>query len=160
LKAGFHHSRFQWIFFSDADLQFDFAEFEKLLAHVEGADMIMGYRLNCADGHGRAFLRKLFLAWDRRLLGLPRDIEDVNCAFKLVSRATLTRCMPFLANGGMISTELLLKATLHRLVLRQVGVSHYPRLAGAQSGSQVSVVVRAIRETLALRKMLRQTPSD
>jgi hypothetical protein len=122
--------------------------------------MVIGYRLNCADGRGRAFLRELLLIWDQWLFGLPDDIEDVNCAFKLVSRAALTRCQPLVADGGMISTELLLKAIHHRLVLRQVGVSHYPRRAGAPSGARASVIVKALRETLALRKMLRQNHSD
>ena len=159
LKAGFLRARFQWIFFSDADLQFDFGDFEKLLAHLDGADMVIGYRVNCADGYSRALLRKLLLAWDRYLFGLPADIKDVNCAFKLVSRTALTMCMPLNSDGGMISTELLLKAIRQRLVVRQVGVRHYPRQAGAQSGGRASVIVKALWETAALRKTLRQMRS-
>src|SRR5918995_218128 len=52
--------------------------------------------------------------------------------------------------GLLINTEIQAKARRHGATLGQVGVHHYPRVAGEASGGSVRVILRAMRETVAL----------
>jgi len=46
----------------------------------------------------------------------------------------------------MISTELLVKAQKNGYRIAELGVHHYPRRAGVQTGAKLSVIARAFRE--------------
>ena len=76
-------------------------------------------------------------------------LRDIDCAFKLF-RGDLLRRLPLTAPGALINTEIQARARLRGATLEQVGVHHYPRVAGQSSGGSPRVIVRAMGETLAL----------
>lgn len=49
LRSGFEHAKFQYIVFTDGDLQFDFAEVDKFVAKIRKADMVIGFRTKRRD---------------------------------------------------------------------------------------------------------------
>src|SRR4051812_33244089 len=53
LRTGFLASRLDYIFFTDADLQFDMDEIERLLPYAGTVDVVAGYRLNRRDARAR-----------------------------------------------------------------------------------------------------------
>ncbi|HPD19300.1 MAG TPA: glycosyltransferase family 2 protein, partial [Candidatus Goldiibacteriota bacterium] len=55
LRTGFYNSRFEWIFFTDGDGQFDVNEIKELVKYTDMADLITGYRIKRQD----PFIRKL-----------------------------------------------------------------------------------------------------
>jgi hypothetical protein len=78
-------------------------------------------------------------------------VRDIDCAFKLLSRHALDEVGPLTASGAVISTELLVGIRRARLPIREIGVHHYPREAGAPTGASIKVIVRALRELVQLR---------
>ena len=56
LKRGFKESKYEWIFFTDSDLQFDLKELKKFVRFTKKYQMILGYRKNRAEGLKRALL--------------------------------------------------------------------------------------------------------
>ena len=58
--------------------------------------------------------------------------------------------MPLRSEGAMITTEILAKARRKKLTIKEVGVTHYPRKFGYQSGAEFPVIIRAILESLIL----------
>lgn len=142
LKSGFYNSKYDWIVFTDSDGQFDFSEVTKLIEKSDSADMIVGYRINRAD----SFLRKLFgFGWTflaRLLLGIK--VRDVDCAFKLTKKKVID-VIPKLEStrGGMISPELLGKVTKAGFKIIEVGVHHYPRKEGKQTGANLKVIFKS-----------------
>lgn len=155
LKSGFRAARLKWVFFSDGDLQFDLAEFEKFVPYAAAADMVIGYRLRRADGYKRLIIQKMLKIWNRLFLGFPMRFKDVDCAFKLIRMDRMDGIMPLESDGAMISTELMLKAHRRGLRIAQVGVRHFPRVAGVQSGSNPKVILKAVRETWKLRRLIK-----
>ena len=157
LKSGLAAARHELVFFTDGDLQFDLAEIELLLREIDGADggadVVAGYRLNRSDPLGRRLNGILWTRLVRAVLGLR--IRDVNCAFKLFRRDALARIAPLEAEGAMLSAELMTKLQRSGARLREVGVHHYPREHGQQTGAKPGVILKAFRELLALRKRLR-----
>lgn len=142
LKSGFYNARYEWITFIDADGQFDFSEITKFFEKKDQAEIIAGYRLNRQD----PWLRKLF-GWGWTMIAnllLGIKVRDVDCGFKLIRKKVID-IVPRLASkrGAMISPELLAKAKKAGFGIAEVGVHHYPRKEGKQSGIDLDVIFRS-----------------
>ena len=59
------------------------------------------------------------------------------------------------SEGALIDAEILAKATRRAYTIGQVGVHHYPRTAGMQTGANFKVIFRAFKELFKLRKRIR-----
>ena len=58
------------------------------------------------------------------------------------------------SEGALIDAEILAKAARRGYRIGQVGVHHYPRLAGTQTGAQFKVIARAFIELFKLRRQI------
>jgi glycosyltransferase involved in cell wall biosynthesis len=154
LKRGFKTAKYEWIFFTDSDLQFDMSELKKFIQYTKDNDLVIGYRKNRAEGFKRALLAKALKIWNRVLLGFPSEIKDIDCAFKLIHKSVIQQTQPLMSDGAMISTELLLKAIHENYAYRQIGVRHYRRLHGSPTGSNRKVILKAVFDTFRLQYML------
>lgn len=142
LQAGFYDSKYDWIVCTDSDGQFDFADVEKLLEKTDQADLVIGYRVNRQDSFSRKLNGAAWTFLNNLLFGLK--VRDVDCAFKLVKKEVIEK-IPRLKSerGGMISPELLAKAKKAGFKITEVGVRHYPRLEGAQTGANFKVIIKS-----------------
>jgi len=145
LKSGFYNSKQEWIVFTDSDGQFDFSEVTRLIEKSGEADIVAGYRINRQD----SWMRKIFgFGWTflSRLL-LDVGVRDVDCAFKLVKKKVIDT-IPKLQStrGGMISPELLGRAKKAGFKIVEVGVHHYPRKEGKQTGANLKVIFKSFMD--------------
>lgn len=156
LMTGFAHSRGDYVMFMDSDQQFRIADLERLLPYVGEYDIVAGFRLKRQDPPLRLLYAALFNWAVRIFFGIR--VRDVDCAFK-VFRGDLLRNMRLEFGGALINTEMLAKARQQGATLTEVGVHHYPRLVGEQSGGSFKVVFRAMRHFFLLwRHMRRYVP--
>lgn len=150
LRTGFARARHPWVFFTDADGQFDPEEIVRLEPLAADADIVAGYRLRRRDPWYRRAGGVLFgRVLVRSVLGVRA--RDLNCAFKLIRRPLLTG-VELKANGALINAELFWHAQRVGARIVEVGVSHRPRRAGVPTGGRPTVALRALRELLALRR--------
>ncbi len=154
LARGFREARKNWIFYTDGDGQFDFNELPPLLPLLEKYDIVSCYRLDRQD----PFMRKAnAFAWGTLVNLLFRlGLRDIDCAFKIYPR-TFIEQIELKSRGALIDTEMLAKARNLGYSITQVGVHHYPRTAGQQTGANLKVILRAFRE---LFKLYRQIKSE
>jgi glycosyltransferase involved in cell wall biosynthesis len=153
LRSGIAAARFPWIFYTDGDNQFDLAEIALLLPERHEHDIVTGYRMDRQD----PLYRKLN-AWAYNLLvhALFRlRLRDIDCAFKLY-RASIFQGMELISNGAPIDLEILARARRRGARIGEVGVHHYPRRFGEQSGANLRVILRAFRELFRLHGELRR----
>lgn len=148
LKTGIREATKDYIFFTDADLQFDIVELQNLVVHLdEHEEMVVGYRAPRRD----PFMRRLnALAWNllnRALFGLR--IRDIDCAFKLFRR-DVVQGLRLRSNGAMVSAELLIRLQRAGIHIKEVPVSHLPREAGSPTGAKPDVIARAFTEMVSL----------
>jgi glycosyltransferase involved in cell wall biosynthesis len=155
LQSGFAAATGEYVFFTDGDGQFDVAEISRLIALLGQADMALGWRIKRADSFIRIVNAKAYMLMIRLLFGL--GVRDIDCAFKLVPRRVV-QAIELRSKGALISAELLIKARHAGFTYAQTGVSHYPRLAGQQSGAKLSVILRMFRELWRLRQELGASP--
>ncbi len=149
--TGLIHASKELVFFTDADRQFDLSEIEKLLAHIETADLVVGYRqprrdpfMRRLNGKGWSWLVTLLFGYTAR---------DIDCAFKLMRRTVVERLQDEIGSGGAtFSAEFLVRAKKAGFKIVEVPIDgHRPRVAGSPTGANLSVILRAFKELVQFR---------
>lgn len=152
LRTGFGAARLDWLFFTDADNQFDLEEIESFLSWTDRADVVAGYRIDRQDPLVRRFFAKGWNVLVRVLFYVP--VRDIDCAFKLFRRSAIEK-VDLESIGAMVNTELMVKLARSGASVIEIGVTHLPRTAGRASGASPRVIMRAFRELKRMRSRLR-----
>ncbi|HUQ44469.1 MAG TPA: glycosyltransferase family 2 protein [Candidatus Limnocylindria bacterium] len=165
LRSGFAAARYEVLGFTDGDRQFRVADLGRLIDRLEvepggtrtsgPPDAVVGFRIRRADPLVRTVYARLYRLANRVFFGLR--IHDVDCACKLFRRRALEG-IAVESGGAFFSAELLIKLRAAGRRIDEVGVPHYPRLAGSATGARPSVVLRAVRDFWALRLRLWASP--
>lgn len=152
LRSGFRGARYRWIAFTDGDRQFRVADLATLIARAPNSEtVVLGYRIRRADPPLRKVYAALYRVANRLWFRLP--VRDVDCAMKLFPRSAL-HGIAVASNGAFFSAELLIKLRARGVEMVEVGVPHFPRVAGSASGARLSVVFTAVRDFWSLRLAL------
>ena len=156
LRSGFEHSAGELIGFSDGDLQFDLREFSRLLERLDDpkkkpVDAVIGYRIKRRDPPHRIFIAKTYNAIASVVFGLR--VRDIDCAMKVFRREVFDG-LRLDADSPFLSAELLIKLKARGERLAQVGVTHYPRAAGTNTGASFRKILRTFRDIGKLRLAL------
>jgi dolichol-phosphate mannosyltransferase len=123
----------------DGDGQFAPTDIPLLLAALDHADFVVGWRVHRAERGAR---RWGSFAYNRctRWAGVP--LHDVNCGFRVLRRRA------FLAAGPLVDSrtsfyfaELTLRVIAAGFRVTEVVIAHHPRHGGAPSGASVAVVL-------------------
>lgn len=153
LARGFREATKNWIFYTDGDGQFDMNEIPRVLPLLEQYDIVSCYRIKRQD----PFLRKVnaFL-WTTLVNLLFRiRLKDIDGAFKFYPKPFID-AIEMQSTGALIDTEMLAKARNMKLSIGQMGVNHYARTAGTQTGAKLSVILRAFRELFKLYRQIKR----
>lgn len=153
LRAGFDRASFDYIFMMDSDGQFDIGELDRFLPFVEESVAVIGYRKERADSLVRTINTWLYHIYIRAIFGL--NVKDIDCAFKLFPRTAYEKIRPIRAGGALFSAEFLIKLIRNGYRIKEIPVSHYPRLFGKQTGANLGVIVRMFKECWKLRNDIR-----
>jgi glycosyltransferase involved in cell wall biosynthesis len=152
--SGLTSATKELVFFTDSDRQFDLREIEKLLAHIDEADLVVGYREPRRD----PFMRKLNgWGWSGLVTVLfGYTARDIDCAFKLMRREVVTRLKDEVrSRGATFSAEFLVRAKRVGFSIREVPIhGHRPRVAGSPTGARLDVILRAFKELVQVRLAL------
>ncbi len=151
LQSGFKAATKELVFYTDGDGQFDISEMPPLLRLMEQYDIVSCYRLNRQDN----LIRKINgWCWTKLVcLLFGMKIRDIDCAFKLYKREIFDN-IKVVSTGALIDAEILARAVRKGYRVTQQGIHHYPRTAGAQTGANFRVILRAFKELLRLRSQI------
>lgn len=160
LRTGFRaclETGHEWIGFCDADGQFKPHDIGKLIdtAAEQNSDLAIGYRIERADNFKRRVMGRAWHVLSRTLLGY--DAKDVDCGFKVFRRHALHRLEAHLSGDhATISPEILARAFRARMKVVEVGIDHFPRKFGTQSGASLNVIWGSVMGLLFIRQRLNQ----
>jgi dolichol-phosphate mannosyltransferase len=127
LRTGFAAATGTFVFFTDADNQFDITEAAEHLPRLTDLDMLAGFRVYRYDP-----LPRLVASWgyNRLVRVLFRvRVRDVDCSFKIMRRSRLDSIV-LLSTDFFIDTELVARARKWNWRIGEVGVRHFPRKTG------------------------------
>jgi len=151
LRSGFGATRFGLIAFIDGDRQVRVADVARLterFAAADAPDVVVGYRIGRADPLIRRWYARIYHLSNRVFFGVR--VRDIDCACKLFKREALVP-VRISSGGAFFTAELLIKLRYEGRRLAEVGIPHYPRTAGSQTGAKPKVVLRAVRDFWGLR---------
>ncbi|MBI3341913.1 glycosyltransferase family 2 protein [Candidatus Curtissbacteria bacterium] len=128
LKSGFKNAKYEWVFYTDGDGQYDVKELEKLIELIsKKVDVIQGYKIKRSDPSYRLVIGRTYHYFSTFLFNLK--IKDVDCDFRLVRKKALDD-ISLKYNSGVICVELVKKLQDRGYRFVETGVHHYPRLYG------------------------------
>ncbi len=131
------------VFYTDADLPFDFALIPKLISLAGTDRVVIGCRMNRGEGVRRWFLTKGYNLLIRALFGLK--VRDVNFACKVIPRA-LAQAADLRSEGSFIDAEILLEARRFDLNITEYPLTYFPRTLGLSTLSRPDVIWGIFRE--------------
>lgn len=152
LKSGFAAARFDYVFFTDGDGQFDLRELDKLVELIQDTDIATGIRVNRRDPVHRRVNAGAYNVLVRILFGLK--VKDIDCAFKLIRKEVL-QAIELKTDSQFISAEFLIRAKARGFRIRQTPVTHLPRQQGTPTGNNPKVVLKVFCELFRLWKELK-----
>ncbi|MEK6798260.1 MAG: glycosyltransferase family 2 protein [Planctomycetota bacterium] len=154
LQRGYREATKDWIFYTDGDGQFDFQEIDQLLPLLDGYDIVSAFRIRRQDSPIRKVNAFCWTTLVNVVFGLW--LRDIDCAFKLFPRRLFDE-IEMKSMGALIDAEVLARAKRLGYRIGQVGVHHYPRTAGSQTGASIRVILRAFKELFLLRREILRT---
>jgi len=103
-------------------------------------------------------MRKLFTwGWSivlpRLLFGL--NVTDYSCGFKMIKKEVFNKVQPLIGEEKVTQIEMLVKAQRMGFKFAEVKVDHYPRKHGEQTGADLKVVFKSVKDLIKLWKQLR-----
>lgn len=147
LMSGFRASTGDHVMFMDSDRQFDITDIERLYPFIDTHEIVAGFRMVRQDDLHRRVFAETFNLVVRILFGV--HLRDIDCAFKIFD-GDLIRSLDLSSPGALINAEIQAKARRQGANLQQVGVRHFPRVAGQATGGSPRVIARAMKETVLL----------
>jgi glycosyltransferase involved in cell wall biosynthesis len=147
LWSGIQAAQYDWVFFTDADLQFKIEEINRLIDNIPNHDVVVGFRAPRKDPFMRLVNAKGWNILNRLLFGLK--VRDIDCAFKIFRR-DLVANLPIKSGGAMMSAEMLIRLERRGVNIKEVPVTHLPRTKGSPTGAKPSVIIRAFQEMMRL----------
>jgi len=148
LRTGISQCRFEYIFYTDSDAQYDAREIRSLISKMkEGVDVVNGYKIRREDHFYRKIIGRIYHHIANFMFKIP--IRDVDCDFRLM-RKSIFDVVQLESNSGVICLEMIKKITDAGFTFVEVPVHHFWRTSGK---SQFFNFGRVFRVGLGLLKM-------
>ncbi|MEK7422380.1 MAG: glycosyltransferase family 2 protein [Actinomycetota bacterium] len=128
LITGFTAARFDWIFYTDGDAQYDAKEAALLVPlATDDVDVVQGYKLGRGDPLYRKVIGRVYHHTVKLLFRLP--VRDTDCDFRLFRRQLIVD-RPLSSTSGVICVEMMRSFSERGARFVQTPVHHYFRPAG------------------------------
>ncbi|MFH1613016.1 MAG: glycosyltransferase family 2 protein [bacterium] len=151
LKMGFNQAKYELIFWIPGDNQVKSDDLPKFLSVIENADIVAGFRIKRQDPFIRKFNANLYKILLFIFFGLK--IKDVDCN-KLFRKKVFEK-IKIESTGQLIDAEILIKAKKLKFKIKEIGIPHYPRIQGFQTGGKIKNIFKAWLELIKLWKYLK-----
>ena len=129
LRTGFQHASGDFVIIQDADLEYDPADFPKLLAVVENENARVVYGSRLATSQPTMTLRHF--VGNRLLTGLTNllygsQLTDMETCYKLLDRH-LVRNLDLVSNSFNVEPEITAKLLKQGIAIHEVPISYHGR---------------------------------
>jgi len=141
MRTGFAEASKELIFYVDGDNPVDLKDLGRALELMDGADVVIGYRLNRDEPLKRAIYSRTYNILIRLLFGLK--VRDVNFSFKLFRRKVL-ETITLKTASSFLDAELLVASKRAGFRIREMGVKYYPRVVGESTMASPGVIWKIV----------------
>jgi glycosyltransferase involved in cell wall biosynthesis len=147
LITGFSNAKYDWIFYTDGDGQYDAKEAALLVPlAAEGVDLVQGYKIGRGDHWSRKVIGRVYHHVVKVLFRL--EARDTDCDFRLFRRKLILD-RPLQSTSGIICVELMRNCKEAGARLVETPVHHYFRPHGTSQFFRLPAVTRSALQLLA-----------
>ena len=151
LGAGFVHAvqaaQGAWFILIPADLAMKLEELPKYFEAAKTADIVVGHRSDRAD---YSLLRRLVSWVNIGLIRVLFGMEQQQFNYISLYRTTILKALPLrYTDSALFFAEVLIRAKARGHKLVNVWVDYVPRTYGQQTGSNVWLILRTVRDIIA-----------
>jgi glycosyltransferase involved in cell wall biosynthesis len=161
LLSGFRAARYEWVFYTDGDGQYDPAEVSTLIRAVGPAtDIVQGWKLSRGDSWYRKVIGRMYHHVVAYAFSL--NVRDTDCDFRLFRRRLLEPAA-LRSTSGVICVEMMRRFQDIGAQFTEVPVHHYFRPHGRSQFFRFSKIARSgfqlgqLWSRLVLREALSST---
>lgn len=155
LKTGISNSRFDWIFYTDGDGQYNPTELELLVDKLDDdIDIVNGYKISRSDPVYRKIIGRIYHHLTRFMFRFK--IRDIDCDFRLMKKKIFDS-ITLEYNSGIICVEMITKINNKGFKFAEVPVHHYYRMSGKSEFFNVKRIVKVGIDLLKLWFKIRKT---
>ena len=147
LKAGMDHVCSPYLAYIDADLQTAPEELDLLIPHLEEYDLVTGVRANRKDTGFKKIQSRIANGFRRMVI--KDGARDTGCPLK-VMHTDMARSLPFFKGMHRFFPALV---QLEGGRVKQVNVSHFPRVAGVSKFNLWNRLLSPFMDCLVVRWM-------
>lgn len=148
LMSGFKTAKYEYIFYTDGDGQYDIKDLSLLLYTItDDVDFINGIKMSRHDPTYRIVIGNLYSFVIRWLFWVP--IFDIDCDFRLIRKRIIDK-INLKSKSGAICIELVKKAQIAGAKFRQVSVRHYKRTSGVSQFFRADRILNTLKEVFFL----------
>jgi glycosyltransferase involved in cell wall biosynthesis len=148
LVSGFTAAKYDWIFYTDGDAQYDAREAALLVPLATAdVDVVQGYKIGRGDSWYRKLIGRCYHHVVKLLFNLK--VRDTDCDFRMFRRQLIID-RPLTSTTGVICVEMM--RSFHRAGARfvETPVHHYFRPFGKSQFFRLPAIARSARQLLAL----------
>ena len=148
LISGFAAARYDWIFYTDGDAQYDAREAALMVPlATDDVDVVQGFKIGRGDALHRKIIGRCYHHVVKRLFGLSG--RDTDCDFRLFRRQLIVD-RPLTSSSGVICVEMM--RSFHESDARfvETGVHHYFRPSGKSQFFRLPAIAHSARQLLQL----------
>ncbi|MEQ1561653.1 MAG: glycosyltransferase family 2 protein [Nitrospira sp.] len=128
IRSGISEAKYDWIFYTDGDAQYDPREITKLVEKIRpDVDVVNGYKIKRSDPFYRIITGKTYHFVVKTLFNVP--IRDTDCDFRLMRKSIFDK-VQLKESTGLICTEMIRKISDGGFTFTEVPVNHYWRTSG------------------------------
>ncbi len=156
LRTGIAAARYDWIFYTDGDAQYDPRELRLLVERAgPDVDVVNGYKIARSDPAYRKLIGALYNRFVK--LAFRLRIRDVDCDFRLMRRSLFNN-FRLDSTSGTICVEMIKKLQDTGCRFAEVPVHHFHRSVGRSQFFRPHWLLRTFVDLLVLwrRLMLRR----
>ncbi|MBY0589036.1 glycosyltransferase family 2 protein [bacterium] len=136
-----------WICFTDGDHQYDISELRQFMKHLDGHDLLIGFRVDKSYGPVRKALSWGLNALVRFLFHTP--YRDVTCGFKMI-RSSAAGEIAIQSQNVFAGGEIVMRAHYLGFRIGEIAISMYPRQLGGTTIISLRGVWRTFCEIWAV----------
>ena len=147
IKTGLKNCKYQWIFQTDGDAEYDVNDLKKLIKLTNRSDLIITYRFKKKYKTSRIIISWIYNAILRVLF--LTNFKDISTGSRLIKKKMLKK-IKLKSKSPFIGAELAIKSKYSGLKVSEVGIHTYPRSFGSGSTVSFKNIVLTIEEMLKM----------
>jgi len=147
IKTGFKNCKYQWIFQTDGDAEYDVNDLPKLLKKSDGSDLVVTFRFRKKYKTSRIIISWIYNVILRALF--HTNFKDISTGSRLIKKSILKK-INLISNSPFLGAELAIKSKYKGFKVSEVGIHTYPRTFGTGSSVSFKNILLTIKEMLEL----------